>query len=127
MWSNAQVREEERRSLVQRLEREARQIRLTLAGSAVPLLLLARVALRMGLLWLAVLAAAGGALYWARLLRRLRAIRHDLRARGLRSEAVEDEAGAVISPFKFFLILFTVLASVGVCLALFLWLAEKLK
>jgi hypothetical protein len=129
VWSNWQVHEDERRSLVRRLEREAFGIRVTLAGSAVLLLLAARLLIAARAPWLMVAAAAGAAFFWVRLSRRLAAIQAALRRGGLPAlpgEAAAD-AGLALTPARFAVMLLAVLVSVGICMATFVWLSGKLR
>lgn len=121
------MREDERQLVIRGLQREAWGIRGTLAGSAVLLVLVARLALGMGRLWVAVLAGAGAFFLWVRLYRRLGAIQRDLRMRGARGGAGRPVTEDAISPARLALMMLSVLVSVGLCFLLFVWLAEKLR
>ena len=120
------MREDERHLVIRKLEREARGIWVTLAGSGVTILLVVRLALRMGLLWLAVLAGVGGFLWWTRLFRRLTAIRRALPGGGAKGEPAQA-AVASLTPARMAAMIFAVLVSVGLCFLLFVWLAGKLR
>lgn len=111
--------------IVRRLTNEARGLRLTIAGSAVVLVLLARLALRAGFLWVAVLAFAGALTFWTRMFRRLSAIRGELRRR--QGGGHPGPLGTSMSTARFLLMLLTVLASVGLSLFALLWLAGQLR
>jgi hypothetical protein len=122
----APVREDESRLVVRKLEREARGIYVTLAGSGVSVLLVTRLALRMGLLWVAVLAGVGGLLLWTRLFRRLAVIRR-ARPGAAAMGAPARTAADSLTPARLARMLLAVLVSVGLCFLLFVWLSGKLR
>lgn len=118
--------EAERRSLVKRLLGEARGIRLTLAGSAVGLILVARLLIAMRVPWLTALVGVVVAVFWVRLSRRLAAISATLRRGGLPEPPGPRSESGPFSPVRYTLMLLSVLVTVGACMLVFLWLTGKL-